>query len=309
MAVMIGTHPDGRHRPFGSNLGSSGPISAISRPAVAGFLLINPRSGTDRLSAEELVGAARGRGIRTHVLREGEDAAKLARAAADASALGVAGGDGSLVPVAAVALERDLPFVCIPFGTYNHFAWDAGIDRDDPLGALRAFAGEERRVDVGRLGDGRVFLNTVSFGLYAALVAEEDRVGSRLRALLRRVVRGGHVRLRIDGEPVTARIVVVGNNVYRLHPLEVGRRPRLDEGILHLGIARGLLPRSWEERRAAGFTIAAAEPTLDVAVDGEAVRLRPPVELRVEPRALRLLVPKRGEDVDDGAEGELLRPR
>jgi diacylglycerol kinase family enzyme len=276
---------------------------------MAGFLLINPRAGTDRPTAGELVEAAQAQGIRTHVLREGEDAAGVARAATDASALGMAGGDGSLGPVAAVALERDLPFACIPFGTYNHFAWDAGIDRDDPLGALRAFDGEERRVDVGRLGDDGVFLNTVSFGLYAALVAEEDRVGSRLRAFLRRVARGGHVRLRIDGEPVTARIVVVGNNVYRLHPLEIGSRPRLDGGTLHLGIARGLLPRSWEERRAERFTFETDVPTLAVAVDGEATRLAPPVELRVEPRALRLLVPERDEDVDDGAEGELLRPR
>lgn len=276
---------------------------------MSAFLLVNPRAGTEDPSAEELVEAAQARGIRTHVLRRGEDAAELAHAAADVSALGMAGGDGSLGPVAAVALELDLPFVCIPFGTYNHFAWDAGIDRDDPLGALRAFGGEERRVDVGRLGDGRVFLNTVSFGLYAALVAEEDRAGSRLRALARRVVRGGHVHLRIDGEPVTARIVVVGNNVYRLHPLDLGTRPRIDEGILHLGIARGLLPRSWEERRAARFAIEADAPSLDVAIDGEPVRLRPPVELRVEPRALRLLVPERGEDVDDRAEGELLRPR
>src|SRR5256885_616015 len=209
--------------------------------AMSRFLLVNPRAGRDRPSTEELVEAAQAQGIETHVLRQGEDPAELARSA-DAAALGMAGGDGSLGPVAAVALERDLPFVCVPFGTYNHFAWDAGIDRDDPLGALRAFAGEERRVDVGRLGDGRVFLNTVSFGLYAALVAEEDRVGSRLRALFRRVVRGGHVRLRIDGEPVTARIVVVGNNVYRPHPLEVGSRPRIDGGILHLRLASGLLP-------------------------------------------------------------------
>ena len=213
-----------------------------------------------------------------------------------------------LAPVAAVALERGLPFVCVPFGTYNHFAWDAGIDRDDPIGALRAFDGVERRVDVGRLGDDRVFLNTVSFGLYAALVADEDRVGSRVRALLRRVVRGGHVYLGIDGEPVTARIVVVGNNVYGLHPLEVGRRERLDEGVLHLGIARGLLPRSWEERRAERFSVDAAAPTIEAAVDGEPVRLRTPVEIRVEPRALRLLIPERREDVGDGAEGELLRP-
>ena len=271
------------------------------------FLLVNPRAGTGRPSTEELAGEAEARGIDTHVLREGEDATQLARAA-NAALLGIAGGDGSLGAVAAVALERDVPFVCVPFGTYNHFAWDAGIDRDDPLGALDAFDGEELRVDVGRLGDGRVFLNTVSFGLYAELVAEEHRTRSRIRAALRLVFRGGEARLTIDGEPVTARIVVVGNNVYRLHPLEVGTRPRIDEGILHLGIARGLLPWSWEERRQERFTIDGGAPSLDVAVDGEAVRLRPPVELAVEPRALRLLVPERRQDVGDGAEGELLRP-
>ena len=38
----------------------------------------------------------------------------------------MAGGDGSLAPVAEVALERDAAFVCIPFGTRNHFARDLG---------------------------------------------------------------------------------------------------------------------------------------------------------------------------------------
>jgi diacylglycerol kinase family enzyme len=259
---------------------------------VSGFLLVNPRAGTGRPSTDELLEAARRRGIETHVLREGEDPFELAREAV-ATALGVAGGDGSLAPVAAAALQRDLPFVCVPFGTYNHFAWDAGLDRDDPLGALAAFGGRERRVDVGRVGHDHVFLNNVSFGLYAALVAEEDRVRTRIGAALLVAFRGEHVRLSIDGEPVDARIVVVGNNVYRLHPLELGERPRLDEGILHLGIARGLLPRSWEERRGRRFTVDAAGSTLDAAIDGEPVRLQTPLELRVEPRALRLLLPER----------------
>ena len=79
----------------------------------------------------------------------------------------MAGGDGSLAAVAEVAIEQDVPFVCIPFGTRNHFARDLGLDRDDPLAALAAFdGGVERRVDVGRVGD-RLFLNNVSLGLYA----------------------------------------------------------------------------------------------------------------------------------------------
>ena len=104
------------------------------RGSLAGFLLINPRSGSGSTSADDLAQEANALGIETHILRDGDDAAGLARSA-DADTLGMAGGDGSLAPIAAVALERDLPFVCIPFGTRNHFARDLGIDRDDPNGA------------------------------------------------------------------------------------------------------------------------------------------------------------------------------
>src|SRR5438105_2042459 len=177
------------------------------------FRVVNPRAGDDRPSTGELVRAAAARGIRAHVLGPGEDPAKVARAAA-ADAIGVAGGDGSLAAVAAVALERDVPFVCVPLGTRNHFALDVGLDRDDPIGALAAFSGRERRVDIGRTG-GRLFLNNVSFGLYASLVAEAK--GRRGRA----------------GEPVEREPAEVGDVVRgpelaaddaRL-PVEVQRRP------------------------------------------------------------------------------------
>lgn len=84
------------------------------------FLLVNPRSGTARPSADELAAAASARGLEVRVLGPGDDAAELA-AKADADAIGVAGGDGTVSSVAAVAVERDLPFVCVPFGTRNHF--------------------------------------------------------------------------------------------------------------------------------------------------------------------------------------------
>src|SRR3712207_491895 len=115
------------------------------------FLIVNPRSGDASPTPEELCEEAGRLGVATHVLRDGEDLTALARAA-DADVVGMAGGDGSLGAVASAALERDLPFVCVPFGTRNHFARDIGLDRDDPIAALAAFAGEERRVDVGCVG-------------------------------------------------------------------------------------------------------------------------------------------------------------
>ena len=47
----------------------------------------------------------------------------------------MAGGDGSLATVAAAALAHDLPFVCVPAGTRNHFARDLGLDPADPIAA------------------------------------------------------------------------------------------------------------------------------------------------------------------------------
>jgi diacylglycerol kinase family enzyme len=213
---------------------------------VKGFLLVNPRSGKGGPSPEELVAEARARGHEARVLGDGDDAAELARAA-DAEALGIAGGDGSLALVADVALERGLPFVCVPFGTRNHFARDLGLDRDDPLAALAAFEGVERRVDVGRVGE-RLFLNNVSLGVYARLVHRRERhrrrreALARLRALLALLRRGDRVSVAVNGETVSARVVLVANNHYDLRLLSLGERARLDEGLLHLYAPQGPLP-------------------------------------------------------------------
>ena len=275
--------------------------------------MINPRSGTGPPTADDLVAEARRQGIETHVLRPGEDIGALARAA-DAEALGAAGGDGTLSGVATVAIERDLPFVCIPFGTRNHFARDLGLDRDDPIAALAAFSGEERRVDVGRV-NGRLFLNNVSIGVYARLVHRREghrrrrEALARLRALAIVLTQRQPLGLTIDGEPTTARIVLVANNSYLLEPLSVGERARLDEGLLHLYTAQGLLPRGWDDRTGTEFTIGAAPKRLKTAVDGDPAALETPLELRIEPGALRVLVPPGVEDERDVAEGELVARR
>jgi diacylglycerol kinase family enzyme len=262
---------------------------------VGGFLLINPRAGSENPSAEELAQAAQERGVATRVLDKRDDPAALARQA-EADVLGAAGGDGTVATVASVAVERDLPLVVVPFGTRNHFARDLGLDRDDPLAALEAFDGVERRVDVGTVGDQR-FLNNLSLGLYAALVHRREHHRRRrqalagLRALWLALRHRPHVWASVDGEPMQARVLLAANNAYELSLFSIGARERLDEGRLHLYAARGLLPRAWDERSADSFRIEAPGP-LRAAVDGEPVVLEPPLELAVEPAALRVLVPR-----------------
>jgi diacylglycerol kinase family enzyme len=242
------------------------------------YLLVNPSSG--RADVERLRDAG------PHVLRPGEDAAERARAA-DADVLAVAGGDGTAGAVAQVAIERDLPLAVLPFGTYNHFARDLGLDPGDPLAALRD--GRERRVDVARV-NGRIFLNNLSLGVYARLVHRRDHpLADRVRAAAQ--AWRAPLRLTIDGAPVTGRIVLVANNAYRLDVLSIGERERLDEGRLYLYVAHGVLRTTWDERPADRLTIEAPTRRVRAAIDGEAVALDSPLEVAIEPRALRVLVP------------------
>jgi diacylglycerol kinase family enzyme len=233
-----------------------------------------------------------------HVLEDGDDLRELARNA-NADVLGMAGGDGSLGAVAEVAIAQGVPLVVIPYGTRNHLARDLGFDRDDPLAALAAFAdGVERRVDVGRVGD-RLFLNNVSLGLYARLVHRRERRRRRRQALARMRAlaltlrdRRRLQRFTIDGEQVRARLVLVSNNAYALDLLSLGERERLDEGLLHVYIPHGLRRITWDEHSYSELEIGSPLARLRVAIDGEPAELDTPLRFRIEPAALRVLVPR-----------------
>ena len=239
---------------------------------MSGWLLVNPRSGNGA-GLDELRAAATTRGIETRTLESGEDAATLAHEAR-ADVLGAAAGDGTMGAVAGAALERGLPFVCVPFGTRNHFARDLGLDRSDPLSALDAFNGAERPIDVGR-ANGRLFLNNVSIGAYAVLVHHGWR---RVLDSLRR-----RHTLVVGGETIHTRVLLVANNAYSFS----GARKQLDEGRLHLYTPGG------ELRVAEQVDVDARSDTLGVAIDGEGAELETPIRFAIEPRALRLLLPRR----------------
>ena len=278
---------------------------------------MNPRSGDGKAGRVGLVEAARARGIRVHVLEATDDLVGLARAAvaAGAGAVGVAGGDGSLGLVAKVAVEGDVPFVCVPSGTRNHFAGDLGLDRSDPVAALEAFGGPERRIDVGMVGD-RMFLNNVSLGAYADVVANPRYRAAKLataHAVLPASLRGERDLLRVGLRDAGGRehpdvlVLLVASNCYELD----GVRERLDAGVLQVSALRartgaalaGLATRAlarggrvpaggaWAQWTTSGLRVEAPVPELPAGVDGEAVGLPTPLDFRILPRALRVLVP------------------
>jgi diacylglycerol kinase family enzyme len=184
----------------------------------------------------------------------------------------------------------------VPFGRRNHFARDLGLSIGDPSAALAAVDGDERSVDIGRV-NGTVFLNNVSLGLYGRLVRRRERHRRRREYLastraLALAARERHpVAVTIDGTPLTARVVLVANNDYELDLFSLGARRRLDEGKLHLYAAPGLLPGRWQQREGERFRLDSSAAALEAALDGEPVELAPALEFRIEPRALRVLVP------------------
>lgn len=275
-------------------------LNAPQRPV----LFINPKSGGGKAARAHLAEVARGRGIEAVVLTPGDDLAALVEGAvADgADALGMAGGDGSMGVVASAACAHGLPLVCVPAGTRNHFARDLGLAPNDLVGALDAFAdGLERRIDLGDV-NGRLFLNNVTLGIYGLAVQRAGYRNAKLPTLFEtaREVLGPSgelpaVRLVDDLgiEHTDAAVVVVSNNPYALHrPRVPGMRPALDGGrlgvlVLHNpGDPRRRPGRAWTAR---SLRVTAAE-TVAAGVDGEAVRLTPPLHFAIRPRAIRVRV-------------------
>jgi diacylglycerol kinase family enzyme len=267
-------------------------------------LIVNPRSGGGKAVRFDLVGRCRDRGIEPITFAPGDDLGALAATAVrdGADALGMAGGDGSQAAVAAVAAEHDVPFVCIPAGTRNHFALDLGLDPADVAGALDAFAdGEERRVDLGRV-NGRLFVNNVAIGVYGSVVQSPAYRDHKLRTfieMLPDLVGPGAepFDLRFVGPDrrwhPTAVVLLVSNNPYGLDPRPPrGTRGDLDAGVLGVIALAGPPPRGLTEWATPTFRVDSAVPVA-VGIDGESVEMEPPLHFEVRPKVLRIRTARR----------------
>jgi diacylglycerol kinase family enzyme len=284
-------------------------------------LLMNPKSGGGKAERYRLAEECVARGIEPIVLQRGDDLLELARdaIARGADVIGMAGGDGSQALVATVAAEHDIPHVCVPAGTRNHFALDIGIDRDDVEGALDAFAdGVERRVDLARV-NGRVFVNNATMGLYAKIVQSQAYRDAKLKTaadmlpdLLGPSAEPFDLRfVGPDGlKHPSAHLILVSNNPYQLDHLGGrGTRTRMDLGTLGVVAAQIAGPEQavtfvgleaagqirmfpgWLEWDTPTFRVDSGSP-VEMGIDGEAVLLDPPLVFETMPGALRIRIPR-----------------
>jgi len=309
-ALLHDLHERDRRRP-----------SSVSTPRHP-VLICNPWSGGGKVERFGLVALAEEMGVEVVMLDHGLDLEELARdaIARGADCLGMAGGDGSQALVASIAIEHDLPFVCVSAGTRNHFALDLGIDRDDPRRSLAGFRdGIERRIDYATVGD-RLFVNNVSLGVYATIVQQEgyrDAKAETTRSLLPEMLGRTQEPFDLqfdqpDGSHVDgAFLIQVSNNPYVLGAtLDASQRRRLDTGKLGVVAisartgaeaaavvalsALGQRRRSpcWHEFSTKRFEVRSRSGTAFAGVDGEALELKSPLVFQIHPLGLRLYVPE-----------------
>jgi undecaprenyl-diphosphatase len=187
----------------------------------------------------------------------------------------------------------------LPSGTPDNFAAALGIETLDD--AVKAAEGRNvELVDVGRV-NGRAFLHAASVGGFPG-VAES-------RAALREL-RRARIVVPLDGRPVVAWLVLVGNGCFGTHVGDLTSRESLDENVLDFRIVRAdqrlaltrlvvhaardhhIAATAFDRRTARSMSIAVrGHHVIDVTLDGSRVRLDTPLRFASDAGALRVLVP------------------
>lgn len=256
-------------------------------------------------------------------LIDGRQMAEAIAAVADRPVIAVGGGDGTIGCAAGAlfAAKSKARLALLALGTRNHLALQLGIPPDLTEAAAVIAAGRTRRIDLGCVND-HIFINNASIGLYPEMVREREaeqerglpkwlaRAPASWRVLKR--IRHHRLRLRLPGEAQAIRtpLLFVGNNRYELERGRVGQRAALDDGRLslyalgatsRLGLmrvaAKTLIGRADREQdfaaisEAERFAVEVHARTLDVALDGEVVRLDSPLHFASLPGALGVIAP------------------
>lgn len=294
-------------------------------------VVYNPSAGM-RTAREQLQVAAallRGRGWSVEEVetsRPGE-AKTLARAAAE-SGLDVVvavGGDGTVNEVANGLVDSTTALGVLPLGTANVWAKEMGLPLGDVRAAAELLADSRLRViDVGQVSgpsiEQRIFILWCGVGLDAAITRDiepQRELKRRLGALMFWLVgireafsyRGQRVTMKVDGRRMRQRIILALASNAQLYGgiVRIAPYARLDDGILNVVVFKGtgfattalhlirvFLGRHLQDPQVEVIRtncITIEGNNLPVHVDAEPIGFAP-VEIRLRPRVLRVLVPK-----------------
>ena len=288
------------------------------------LLVVNPAARRGARFRQGVLAAFRAAGVVCDPIlteRPGHGARVAVDRHADYDAVFTLGGDGTAMEVVGALAGTGRPVGILPGGTGNLIARTLGI----PLHPVRAVpvlvAGDEARIDLGRLADGRRFAFAAGVGVDARMIEETPATLKRRLGVLAYVLTAGRAVLR--GETFRARVTVDGEVFERdaaavmianfgavLNELiSLGPGIRRDDGLLDLCVfspegARDATNIMWrlfrkdfrDDRRllyrpGRSFRVETI-PARRVQADGELLGPTP-FEVTVEPLAAHLLVPAR----------------
>jgi diacylglycerol kinase (ATP) len=285
--------------------------------------VINPASGSNQPILNTLNDVFQDAGIdwEVSITRQAGDAARLARAAAEAGAdvVAVYGGDGTVLEAASGLHETGVPMAILPGGTANVLSIELGIP-SDLAQAARLLAGSPhmlRPVDMGTTGEQMFFHLGIGFEghmIQEANRGAKDRSGgmayifSALRQMSNLPVT--QFRLQLDGEEVETggiNCMVTNYGSIGVAGLKLSHTISLSDGLLDVivirkadlstflaatanaitrrEVAQALL--QWQVRE---VTITPEGPQA-VSVDGELLELDGPLTARIVPGAVSVVVP------------------
>ncbi len=295
-------------------------------------LVINRSAGTfRRLPLESTVAAIAaalaeaGHVVRSEIVGRRELARTLSAMAEsrDLDAVVVGGGDGTILTAILAGLGRHLPLGILPLGTLNLFARDLGLPHD-PVEAARVMAGATvRDIDLAEV-NGLPFAIWASMGMHPWVVRRRDhmqRGGMRkgramllaaLRAFRRFPLIDVTLNLPEGNVTVSTPMLFITNNPWREEPLPLSREA-LDTGklVIHVAACSGRLSLLWlfveavighwrASPRLRTYTaeqvrVTSRKRRMMVSLDGEVTVMNAPLVFRARPKALRVLMPTRGE--------------
>jgi undecaprenyl-diphosphatase len=287
-----------------------------SRPiAGRGLVLCNPASGTDDTALTELRACFPDHDV--EMCSTGQLRRRVRAAREDGRPfVGIAGGDGTIRTAAEELAHSDTALLPIPAGTHNHFAKAVGIETiDDAAKAADPDGGTARLVDLGRV-NGRIFVNNSSVGFYPGVVQQREsrrtlpKPLANMLATVHQLRTGRRITVRVDGRPVVAWLVFVGNGCYGERMTDLPSRECLDDNLLDVRVVRadqrfarvrlvaallsGRLARAavMDRRTCREIVIDIRDRReVDVALDGEVMPLTKPLRYESDAAALRVLVP------------------
>jgi diacylglycerol kinase family enzyme len=252
----------------------------------------------------------------------------IARARAENAAVVVAGGDGTINGAAQAILGSGCAFGALPQGTFNYFGRWHGIPLEIEAATRALLTAEIQPAQVGFVND-RIFLINASVGLYPQLLEDREAFKQRhgrgrlnalisgIATLIRREHRPLQITLEADGasQTVPAVTLFVGNNPLQMRQVGIPLDQAVDAGrlaavrlrpvgtleLLWLTV-RGMVGKLGEEANVAAFsfrqmtvqTSRTRGKPVKVAIDGEIMWLRGPLEFRVADEPLWALLPPPG---------------